>query len=71
MLNNFSERAGVYTADLQVAYARTGLLGWLVLAGWLAVPFVVARAIHAYQVRNFPPIEDQSQSEEGEHEFSG
>jgi hypothetical protein len=53
MLNNFSERAGICAADLQIAFTRSGVLGWLVLAGSLALPFALARAIRA--VRNFPP----------------
>jgi hypothetical protein len=56
MPNNFSERAGICAAELHVACRRTGVLGWLVLAGWLSLPFALARAIRA--ARNFPPLED-------------
>ena len=35
MDNRFLDQAGIYAADVQVAYARNGALGWLVAAGWL------------------------------------
>jgi hypothetical protein len=66
MLNNFSERAGICAAELHVACRRTGVLAWLILAGWLATVLFYRRA------QRRPPLPKplttipQSQSEEGE-----
>jgi hypothetical protein len=46
MNNRFLDQAGIYAADVQVAYARNGALGWLVAAGWVAVPYAVQTVFH-------------------------
>jgi len=43
---SFQDDLGYYAADVQVAYARNGALGWLVAAGWLAVPSAVQTVFH-------------------------
>jgi hypothetical protein len=46
MNNQFLEHAGVYAAEVQVAYVRAGFVGVLVALGWLLFPFAVQTVLH-------------------------
>jgi len=45
-MNSFRDRAGAYAADVQVAYVRAGVTGWLVALGWIAFPFALQTLLH-------------------------
>jgi hypothetical protein len=49
-MNRFS--MGAYSAEMQVAAVRAGCVVWLVAAGWIAFPFVLATLLHPGDVIN-------------------
>src|ERR1700722_13473466 len=49
-MNRFS--MGGYASELQVAAVRAGWIVWLVAAGWIAFPFVLATLLHPGDVIN-------------------
>lgn len=46
MNSSFSDRAGIYGADVQVAASRAGPLAWMIAAGWIVFPFAVQTVLH-------------------------
>jgi hypothetical protein len=45
-MDSFRDRAGIYVSDVQVAYVRAGVPGWLVALGWIVFPFALQTLLH-------------------------